>query len=69
MSGSQRTGLITFTPVPHRSQIILAKAIAAIIVGVVSVVMAFGIGAVGNVIGSAINRPGRHLGRLASPSS
>ena len=52
---SQRTGLITFTLVPHRSQIILAKAIAAIIVGVVSVVMAFAIGAVGNVIGSAIN--------------
>ena len=52
---SQRTGLITFTLVPHRSQIILAKAIAAIIVGVVSVVVAFAIGAVGNVVGSAIN--------------
>jgi ABC-type transport system involved in multi-copper enzyme maturation permease subunit len=52
---SQRTGLITFTLVPHRSQIILAKAIAAIIVGVVSMVLAFAIGAVGNVVGSALN--------------
>ena len=52
---SQRTGLITFTLVPHRSQIILAKAIAAVIVGVVSMVLAFAIGAVGNVVGSALN--------------
>jgi ABC-type transport system involved in multi-copper enzyme maturation permease subunit len=52
---SQRTGLITFTLVPHRSQIILAKAVAAVIVGVVSVVIAFAIGALGNIIGSAIN--------------
>jgi ABC-type transport system involved in multi-copper enzyme maturation permease subunit len=52
---SQRTGLITFTLVPHRGQIILAKAIAAIIVGVVSVVLAFAIGALGNIVGSAIN--------------
>jgi len=52
---SQRTGLITFTLVPHRSQIILAKAIAAVIVGVVSVVVAFAIAALGNVIGSTLN--------------
>jgi ABC-type transport system involved in multi-copper enzyme maturation permease subunit len=52
---SQRTGLITFTLVPHRSQVILAKAIAAVIVGVVSMLIAFAIGAVGNVVGSALN--------------
>ena len=52
---SQRTGLISFTLVPHRSQIILGKAIAAIIVGVVSVVIAFAIGALGNIIGSSLN--------------
>lgn len=51
---SQRTGLITFTLVPHRGQIILAKAIASIAVGVGSMLLAFAIGAVGNVIGSAI---------------
>ncbi len=52
---SQRTGLISFTLVPHRGQVILAKAIAAVIVGVVSMFLAFAIGAVGNVIGSALN--------------
>jgi len=52
---SQRTGLITFTLAPHRGQVILAKALAAIIVGVVGMLVAFAIGAVGNVIGSALN--------------
>jgi hypothetical protein len=52
---SQRTGLTTFTLVPHRSQVILAKAIAAIVVGVVSMLVAFAIAAVGNVVGSALN--------------
>lgn len=52
---SQRTGLISFTLVPHRGQIILGKAIAAIIVGVTSMILAMAIGAVGNVVGSMIN--------------
>jgi ABC-2 type transport system permease protein len=52
---SQRTGLITFTLVPHRSQVILAKGIAAVIVGVVSMFLAFAIGAVGNIVGSTLN--------------
>ena len=52
---SQRTGLITFTLVPHRSQVIVGKAIAAVIVGVVSMLIAFAIGAVGNIIGSTLN--------------
>jgi ABC-type transport system involved in multi-copper enzyme maturation permease subunit len=52
---SQRTGLITFTLVPHRGQVILGKAIAAVLVGVVSMVLAFAIGAIGNVVGSALN--------------
>ncbi len=52
---SQRTGLITFTLVPHRGQVILAKAIAAVLVGVVSMIFSFAIGAVGNVVGAAIN--------------
>ncbi len=51
---SQRTGLITFTLIPHRGQLIWAKAISSIIVGVASVVLAFAIGAVGNVVGSTI---------------
>ena len=50
---SQRTGLITFTLVPHRGQLIWAKAIAAVIVGVASVLVAFAIGAVGNIVGAS----------------
>ena len=51
---SQRTGLITFTLLPHRGQVIASKAIAAILVGVAGMLVAFSIGAVGNVVGSAI---------------
>lgn len=52
---SQRTGLITFTLVPHRAQVIGAKAIAAVLVGVVSMCIAFAIGAVGNIVGATLN--------------
>jgi ABC-type transport system involved in multi-copper enzyme maturation permease subunit len=51
---SQRTGLTTFTLVPHRGRIVLAKAVAAIGIGVVSMLLAMVIGAVGTVLGSAI---------------
>lgn len=51
---SQRTGLITFTLVPNRAHIIWAKALSAVIVGVVSMILALVIGAVGNVVGSTI---------------
>jgi ABC-2 type transport system permease protein len=51
---SQRSGLTTFTLVPHRGRIILAKAIVAVAVAVVSMLLAFSIGAVGNVAGSTI---------------
>ncbi|MDQ4051649.1 MAG: ABC transporter permease [Actinomycetota bacterium] len=51
---SQRSGLTTFTLVPHRSRVIMAKMTVAVLVGAVSIVVALGIGAVGNVLGSAI---------------
>ncbi len=51
---SQRTGLTTFTLVPHRGRVIGAKAICAVGIGVVSMILAAGIGAVGNVVGTAI---------------
>ena len=51
---SQRTGLTTFTLVPHRGRAITAKAIASVGIAVVSVPIAFGIGAVGNVVGAAV---------------
>jgi hypothetical protein len=51
---SQRSGLTTFTLVPHRGRVVLAKAIATIGVAVASMVLAMAIGVLGNVIGSAI---------------
>jgi hypothetical protein len=51
---SQRTALTTFTLVPRRGRVIGAKAIAALIVGVVGMLVALGVGALGNVVGSAI---------------
>ena len=51
---SQRTGLTTFTLVPHRGRVITAKLAVTIGIGVVSMLMAAAIGAVGNVLGTAI---------------
>jgi ABC-2 type transport system permease protein len=51
---SQRTGLTTFTLVPHRDRTITAKLISTLLVGVVSIGIAFAVGALGNVVGSAI---------------
>ncbi|WP_436701809.1 ABC transporter permease subunit [Nocardioides sp. BYT-33-1] len=51
---SQRSGLTTFTLVPSRGRVIGAKAIAAVIVGIVSMLVALAIGVVGNVVGSAL---------------
>lgn len=52
---SQRSGLTTFTLVPHRGRVLFSKALASVIVAVVSMVLAMAIGLVGNVIGPAIN--------------
>lgn len=51
---SQRTGLTTFTLVPRRGRVIAAKAIVSVGIGVVSILLAAAVGAVGNVVGSAI---------------
>jgi hypothetical protein len=51
---SQRSGLTTFTLVPHRSRVIGAKAISSVAVGVVATLLALAIGALGNVAGTAI---------------
>lgn len=51
---SQRSGLTTFTLVPGRERVIGAKAIATWLVGLGSVALAFAVGALGNVIGSAL---------------
>jgi len=51
---SQRTALTTFTLVPHRGKTIWAKAVVAIGIGVASMLLAFTIGAIGNLIGPAL---------------
>ena len=51
---SQRSGLTTFTLVPSRGRVIGAKAIATLLVGLGSVAVAFAVGALGNVAGSAV---------------
>jgi ABC-2 type transport system permease protein len=56
---SQRSGLTTFTLVPHRSRIIVAKTASSVIVAVASMLFAFAVGAVGMIVGSAI--AGTHL--------
>jgi ABC-2 type transport system permease protein len=51
---SQRSGLTTFTLVPHRGRVIGAKAIASIVVAVASMLLALAIGGLGNMVGTAI---------------
>jgi ABC-2 type transport system permease protein len=52
---TQRSGLTTFTVVPHRSRIMLGKATALIAVALPATVVAFVVGAGGNVVGSWIS--------------
>jgi hypothetical protein len=51
---SQRSGLTTFTLVPHRGRVLGAKFLAAITVGVASMFVALVVGVLGTVVGSAI---------------
>jgi ABC-2 type transport system permease protein len=52
---SQRSGLTTFTVVPHRSRIMLGKAIGVLAVAIPATVVAFAVGAAGNLVASAIS--------------
>jgi ABC-2 type transport system permease protein len=51
---SQRAGLTTFTLVPHRGRVIRAKLVDTWLVGIASILVALAIGAVGNVVATAI---------------
>jgi hypothetical protein len=51
---SQRTGLTTFTLVPHRSRIIAAKAISSVIIAIAAMALTFAVGAVGNLLSAAV---------------
>ncbi len=51
---TQRSGLTTFTLVPHRGRVMLAKAVAALLVALGATLVAFVVGAIGNPVGAAI---------------
>ncbi|MDR7251956.1 ABC-type transport system involved in multi-copper enzyme maturation permease subunit [Nocardioides sp. BE266] len=51
---SQRTGLTTYTLVPWRGRVMTAKVIGTLLVGVAAMFLALAVGALGNVLGSAI---------------
>ncbi len=51
---SQRTGLTTFTLLPHRGRVLLAKGVGAVLVAVAATGVAFAVGAVGNIVGAAM---------------
>ncbi len=51
---SQRSGLTTFTLVPHRGRIITAKAIACISVALATMPLAFAVAAIDNIMGASI---------------
>lgn len=51
---SQRTGLTTYTLVPWRGRVMSAKVVSTLLVGVAAMFLALAVGALGNVVGSAI---------------
>jgi ABC-2 type transport system permease protein len=51
---SQRTGLTTFTLVPHRGRIIAAKAVSSVLIAVGAMVLTFAVGALGNLASAAV---------------
>src|SRR4051795_5077569 len=51
---SQRTGLTTFTLVPHRNRVLFAKTVSSVIVGTGAMLFALAVGVVGNLAGTAI---------------
>lgn len=51
---SQRTGLTTFTLIPHRSRVITAKAISSVIIAIAAMALTFAVGALGNLLSAAV---------------
>lgn len=51
---SQRTGLVTFTLEPDRRRVLLAKACATLLLGVLVLAVTFSSAAVGNLLGAAL---------------
>jgi ABC-type transport system involved in multi-copper enzyme maturation permease subunit len=50
----QRTGLVTFTLEPKRGRVVVAKLFAVLLLGLLAVVVAFALAALGNVLGQSL---------------
>jgi hypothetical protein len=51
---SQRSGLTTFTLIPHRRRIVTAKAISSVLIAIAAMGLTFAVGALGNLLGAAV---------------
>jgi ABC-2 type transport system permease protein len=51
---SQRTGLTTFTLIPHRGRVITAKAVSAVLIAIAAMILTFTVGALGNAVSAAV---------------
>ena len=51
---TQRSGLTTFTLVPHRRRVIAGKALASVSIAIAAMALTFTVAAAGNLIGAAI---------------
>jgi ABC-2 type transport system permease protein len=51
---SQRTGLTTFTLIPHRRRIITAKAISSVLIAIAAMALTFAVGALGNLLSAVV---------------
>jgi ABC-type transport system involved in multi-copper enzyme maturation permease subunit len=51
---SQRTGLTTFTLIPHRGRVITAKAISSVLIAIAAMALTFAVGALGNLLSAAV---------------
>jgi hypothetical protein len=50
----QRTGLVTFSLEPRRGRVVVAKTVAAVLIGLAALALLVGVGAVANVLGDAV---------------
>jgi ABC-2 type transport system permease protein len=51
---TQRTGLATFTLVPHRGRVLLAKGIAAVLVAIAATIVTFAVAVAGNLVAARV---------------
>jgi hypothetical protein len=51
---TQRTALTTYTLVPHRGRVLLAKLGVTVLVGVAAMLVALAVGSLGNLVGAAV---------------